>query len=105
MVVCKISLLFYCVLGIFLLLIISNCVVLGVVLFIVKKGIDSFMDVFLYGFGVVLGFLLVLVLFVVMCECIVVVDVFLFFKGVFIGLVIVGFMLMVFMGFFGLIKI
>lgn len=63
------------------------------------------MSFLIYGLGVVLGFLLVLILFVVMCECIVVVDVLEVFCGFSIGLIIVGLMFLVFMGFFGLIKL
>lgn len=59
----------------------------------------------IYGFGVVVGFLLVFILFVLMCEWIYVVDVFVFFKGVFIVMIIVGLMFLVFMGFIGLVKL
>ena len=105
MVVRKTSPLLYRVLGIFLPLITSNCAVLGVALLTVKKGIDSFMDAFLYGFGAALGFSLVLVLFAAMRERIAVADVPLPFKGASIGLVTAGLMSMAFMGFSGLIKI
>jgi Na+-translocating ferredoxin:NAD+ oxidoreductase RnfA subunit len=63
MVVKKTSPLLYRVLGIFLPLITVNCAVLGVALLTVKKGIDSVMDAFLYGFGAAVGFSLVLILF------------------------------------------
>lgn len=105
MVVRKTSPLLYRVLGIFLPLITSNCAVLGVALLTVKKGIDSFMDAFLYGFGAALGFSLVLVLFAAMRERIAVADVPLPFKGASIGLITAGLMSMAFMGFSGLIKI
>jgi len=105
MVVRKTSPLLYRVLGIFLPLITSNCAVLGVALLTVKKGIDSFMDAFLYGFGGALGFSLVLVLFAAMRERIAVADIPLPFKGASIGLVTAGLMSLAFMGFSGLIKI
>jgi electron transport complex protein RnfA len=105
MVVRKTSPLLYRVLGIFLPLITSNCAVLGVALLTVKKGIDSFMDAFLYGFGAALGFSLVLVLFAAMRERIAVADIPLPFKGASIGLVTAGLMSLAFMGFSGLIKI
>lgn len=59
----------------------------------------------LYGFFVVVGFLLVMVFFVVICERFVVVDVSVFFCGNVIVLIIVGFMFLVFMGFSGLVKL
>ena len=105
MVVRKTSPLLYRVLGIFLPLITSNCAVLGVALLTVKKGIDSFMDAFLYGFGTALGFSLVLVLFAAMRERIAVADVPTPFKGASIGLITAGLMSLAFMGFSGLIKI
>ncbi|AUM14500.1 electron transport complex subunit RsxA [Ketobacter alkanivorans] len=105
MVVRKTSPLLYRVLGIFLPLITSNCAVLGVALLTVKKGIDSFMDAFLYGFGAALGFSLVLVLFAAMRERIAVADVPTPFKGASIGLITAGLMSLAFMGFSGLIKI
>ncbi|MBA56071.1 MAG: electron transport complex subunit RsxA [Pseudomonadales bacterium] len=105
MVVRKTSPLLYRVLGIFLPLITSNCAVLGVALLTVKKGIDSFMDAFLYGFGAALGFSLVLVLFAAMRERIAVADIPVPFKGASIGLITAGLMSLAFMGFSGLIKI
>lgn len=105
MVVRKTSPMLYRVLGIFLPLITSNCAVLGVALLTVKKGIDSFMDAFLYGFGAALGFSLVLVLFAAMRERIAVADVPTPFKGASIGLITAGLMSLAFMGFSGLIKI
>jgi len=105
MVVRKTSPLLYRVLGIFLPLITSNCAVLGVALLTVKKGIDSFMAAFLYGFGAALGFSLVLVLFAALRERIAVADVPVPFKGASIGLITAGLMSLAFMGFSGLIKI
>ena len=105
MVVRKTSPLLYRVLGIFLPLITSNCAVLGVALLTVKKGIDSFMDALLYGFGAAVGFSLVLVLFAALRECIAAADVPAPFQGASIGLVTAGLMALAFMGFSGLIKI
>ena len=105
MVVRKTSPLLYRVLGIFLPLITSNCAVLGVALLTVKKGIDSFMDALLYGFGAAIGFSLVLILFAALRERIAVADVPTPFKGASIGLITAGLMSLAFMGFSGLIKI
>ncbi len=105
MVVRKTSPLLYRVLGIFLPLITSNCAVLGVALLTVKKGIDSFMDALLYGFGAAVGFSLVLILFAAMRERTAVADVPTPFKGASIGLITAGLMSLAFMGFSGLIKI
>ena len=105
MVVKKTSPLLYRVLGIFLPLITSNCAVLGVALLTVKKGIDSFMEALLYGFGAAVGFSLVLILFAAMRERIAVADVPTPFKGASIGMITAGLMSLAFMGFSGLIKI
>ncbi len=105
MVVKKTSPLLYRVLGIFLPLITSNCAVLGVALLTVKKGIDSFLDALLYGFGAAVGFSLVLILFAAMRERIAVADVPTPFKGASIGMITAGLMSLAFMGFSGLIKI
>ncbi|PIE41830.1 MAG: electron transport complex subunit RsxA [Gammaproteobacteria bacterium] len=105
MVVKKTSPLLYRVLGIFLPLITSNCAVLGVALLTVKKGIDSFMEALLYGFGAAVGFSLTLILFAAMRERIAVADVPAPFKGASIGLITAGLMSLAFMGFSGLIKI
>lgn len=105
MVVRKTSPLLYRVLGVFLPLITSNCAVLGVALLTVKKGVDSFMDALLYGFGAAIGFSLVLILFAAMRERIAVADVPTPFKGASVGLITAGLMSLAFMGFSGLIKI
>lgn len=105
MVVKKTSPVLYRVLGIFLPLITVNCAVLGVALLTVKKGIDSVLDAFLYGFGAAIGFSLVLVLFAAMRERIAVADVPAPFKGASIGMITAGLMSLVFMGFSGLIKL
>lgn len=105
MVVKKTSPLLYRVLGIFLPLITSNCAVLGVALLTVKKGIDSFLEALLYGFGAAVGFSLVLILFAAMRERIAVADVPAPFQGASIGMITAGLMSLAFMGFSGLIKI
>src|SRR3990167_10907908 len=105
MVMRKTSPLLYRVLGIFLPLITTNCAVLGVALLTVKKGVDSFIYAFLYGFGGALGFSLVLILFAAMRERILVSDVPTPFKGASIGMITAGLMSLAFMGFSGLIKI
>lgn len=105
MVVKKTSPVLYRVLGIFLPLITVNCAVLGVALLTVKKGIDSVLDAFLYGFGAAIGFSLVLVLFAALRERIAVADVPAPFKGASIGMITAGLMSLVFMGFSGLIKL
>lgn len=105
MVVKKTSPVLYRVLGIFLPLITVNCAVLGVALLTVKKGIDSVLDAFLYGFGAAIGFSLVLVLFAALRERIAVADVPVPFKGASIGMITAGLMSLAFMGFSGLIKL
>lgn len=105
MVVKKASPVLYRVLGIFLPLITVNCAVLGVALLTVKKGIDSVLDAFLYGFGAAVGFSLVLVLFAALRERVAVADVPAPFKGASIGMITAGLMSLAFMGFSGLIKI
>lgn len=105
MVVKKSSPVLYRVLGIFLPLITVNCAVLGVALLTVKKGIDSVLDAFLYGFGAAVGFSLVLILFAAMRERIAVADVPVPFKGASIGMITAGLMSLAFMGFSGLIKL
>lgn len=105
MVVKKTSPVLYRVLGIFLPLITVNCAVLGVALLTVKKGIDSVLDAFLYGFGAAIGFSMVLVLFAALRERIAVADVPTPFKGASIGMITAGLMSLAFMGFSGLIKL
>lgn len=105
MVVKKSSPVLYRVLGIFLPLITVNCAVLGVALLTVKKGIDSVLDAFLYGFGAAVGFSLVLVLFAALRERVAVADVPVPFKGASIGMITAALMSLAFMGFSGLIKL
>lgn len=90
-------------LGIYLLLIIINCVVFGVLLFNIVNGYN-FVDLLLFGVGSVIGFLLVLIFFVGICEWVEGVDVLVYFCGLVIVMVMVGLMVFVFMGFVGLDK-
>ena len=104
MVVHKTSPLLYNVLGIFLPLITTNCAVLGVALLNVQEQ-NSFIESVIYGFGVALGFSLVLILFAAMRERINVADVPLPFRGSAIGLITAGLMSLAFMGLAGLVKV
>lgn len=104
MLVNKTSPLLYRVLGIFLPLITTNCIVLGVALLNVNKAGFGFLESGINGFGAGLGFSLVLVLFAALRERIAIADVPKPFKGAAIGLVTAGLMSLAFMGFSGLIK-
>jgi len=103
MVVRKSSPVLYQVLGIFLPLITTNCIVLGVALLNVQEQ-HGFIEATLYGFGAGAGFSLVLILFAGMRERITVADVPQPFKGPAIALITAGLMSMAFMGFAGLVK-
>ncbi|TBW10574.1 electron transport complex subunit RsxA [Azotobacter chroococcum subsp. isscasi] len=104
MLVNKTSPLLYRVLGIFLPLITTNCIVLGVALLNANKASFGFLESGINGFGAGLGFSLVLVLFAALRERIAIADVPKPFKGAAIGLVTAGLMSLAFMGFSGLIK-
>ncbi|SFB37884.1 electron transport complex subunit RsxA [Azotobacter beijerinckii] len=104
MLVNKTSPLLYRVLGIFLPLITTNCIVLGVALLNANKAGFGFLAATANGFGAGLGFSLVLVLFAALRERIAIADVPKPFKGAAIGLVTAGLMSLAFMGFSGLIK-
>ena len=104
MLVNKTSPLLYRVLGIFLPLITTNCIVLGVALLNANKAGFGFLESGINGFGAGLGFSLVLVLFAALRERIAIADVPKPFKGAAIGLVTAGLMSLAFMGFSGLIK-
>ncbi len=105
MVVHKTSPLLYRVLGIFLPLITTNCIVLGVALLNANKGEFNFITATTTGFAAGLGFSLVLVLFAAMRERIAIADVPLPFRGAAIGMITAGLMSLAFMGFAGLIKL
>lgn len=104
MVVKKTSPILYQNLGIFLPLITTNCIVLGVALLNVQEK-HGFMESAIYGFGAAVGFSLVLALFAALRERIAVADVPLSFKGAPIALITAGIMSMAFMGFAGLVKL
>jgi Na+-translocating ferredoxin:NAD+ oxidoreductase subunit A len=101
MVVHKSSPLLYQVLGIYLPLITTNCIVLGVALLNVRQS-QNFMESLLTGLGAGLGFSLVLLLFASIRERLTVSDVPAVFKGAPIALVTAGIMSLAFLGFSGL---
>ncbi len=103
MVVHKTSPLLYQTLGIFLPLITTNCIVLGVALLNVQLT-HGFLESALYGFGAAVGFSLVLALFAAVRERVAVADVPTAFRGVPIALITAGLMSLAFMGFSGLVK-
>lgn len=105
MLVHKTSPLLYRVLGIFLPLITTNCIVLGVALLNANKGDFTFITATATGLAAGLGFSLVLVLFAAMRERIAIADVPLPFRGAAIGMITAGLMSLAFMGFAGLIKL
>jgi electron transport complex protein RnfA len=105
MLVHKTSPLLYRVLGIFLPLITTNCIVLGVALLNANKGEFTFITATATGLAAGLGFSLVLVLFAAMRERIAIADVPLPFRGAAIGMITAGLMSLAFMGFAGLIKL
>lgn len=92
-------------LGIFLPLITTNCIVLGVALLNANKAEFTFVTATANGFAAGLGFSLVLVLFAAMRERIAIADVPLPFRGAAIGMITAGLMSLAFMGFTGLIKL
>jgi electron transport complex protein RnfA len=104
MVVHKTSPVLHQVLGIFLPLITTNCIVLGVALLNVQQKFN-FLESAIYGFGSAIGFSLVLALFAALRERVAVADVPIVFKGAPIVLITAGIMSMAFMGFAGLVKL
>jgi electron transport complex protein RnfA len=104
MVLHKTSPALYRVLGIYLPLITTNCIVLGVALLNIRQENPSFIKALLTGLGSGLGFALVLVLFAAMRERIAVSDVPRPFRGSAIALVTAGLISLSFMGFSGLIR-
>jgi electron transport complex protein RnfA len=97
----KTSPLLYQVLGLYLPLITTNCIVLGVALLNVRQA-QSFMESMLTGLGAGMGFSLVLLLFATIRERLAVADIPVAFKGAPIALVTAGIMSLAFMGFSGL---
>ncbi len=94
----------YRVLGIYLPLITTNCIVLGLALLNVSQQ-HNFLQSIIYGFGGGLGFMLVMVLFASMRERIAAADVPQPFQGIAIGMITAGLMSLAFLGFSGLIKL
>ena len=103
MVIHKTSPMLYQVLGIYLPLITTNCIVLGVALLNTKED-HGFVGATLYAFGAALGFSLVLTLFAGLRERVAVGDVPQPFQGNAIALVTAGLMSLAFMGFAGLVQ-
>lgn len=92
----------YQVLGIYLPLITTNCIVLGLAL-LNSNLKHNFIESLLFGLGAGIGFFLVMVIFSAMREKIEEADVPKPFKGVAIGMICAGLLSMTFMGFSGLI--
>ncbi|MBF0261901.1 MAG: electron transport complex subunit RsxA [Magnetococcales bacterium] len=103
MIVHKTSPDLYNSLGIFLPLISTNCVVLGVTIINIQKELN-FLQATVNGFGAATGFGLILVLFAGMRERIDLSDVPALFKGAPIALVNAGLLSLAFMGFAGMVK-
>jgi len=103
MVVRKTSPDLYRLLGIYLPLITTNCIVLALPLLNISLQHD-FLESVVYGFGGGLGFCMVLILFSSLRERLVTADVPLPFRGISIAMITIGLMSLAFMGFTGLIK-
>src|SRR3989304_7396600 len=103
MVLHKTSPVLYKVLGIFLPLITTNCIVLGVALLNVNLE-PNFLQSTTYGFGAAIGFSMILILFAAMRERIAAADVPVAFRGPSIALITAGLMSLAFMGFSGLVR-
>ncbi len=101
MVVRRSNPILYRLLGVFLPLITSNCIILGVALLNVQQQ-HNLLQSALYGFGAATGFGVVLVMFTAMRERIVTAAIPLPFKGAPISLITAGLMALAFMGFSGL---
>ncbi|MBI2383299.1 MAG: electron transport complex subunit RsxA [Gammaproteobacteria bacterium] len=101
MAIQKTSPVLYQVLGLYLPLITTNCIVLAVALLNVREP-QGFLGATLNGFGAGLGFSLVLLLFAGIRERLAVADIPAPFKGAPIALITAGIMSLAFMGFAGL---
>lgn len=99
----KTSPLLYRVLGLFLPLITTNCMVLGVALLVARQPHTALGATF-EGFAAGLGFSLVLILFASLRERIALADVPKPFQGAAIGLITLGLMSLAFMGFSGFVR-
>ncbi|MBF0181582.1 MAG: electron transport complex subunit RsxA [Magnetococcales bacterium] len=103
MIVHKTAPALYDALGIFLPLISTNCVVLGVTIINIQKEMN-FLQATVNGFGAATGFGLILVLFAGMRERIDLSDVPALFKGAPIALINAGLLSLAFMGFASMVK-
>ncbi|MBF0295044.1 MAG: electron transport complex subunit RsxA [Magnetococcales bacterium] len=103
MIVHKTSQSLYDALGIFLPLISTNCVVLGVTIINIQKEMN-FLQATVNGFGAAAGFGLILVLFAGMRERIDLSDVPVLFRGAPISLITAGLLSLAFMGFASMVK-
>ena len=103
MVIQKTSPVLYQALGIFLPLITTNCIVLGVAVLITQKNFNL-LETTVYSFGAAAGFLLALVLFAGIRERLELSDIPWAFRGIAIALVTAGILSLSFMGFSGLVK-
>jgi len=90
-------------LGIYLPLITTNCVVLGVAVLAVQNGY-SFMEALIYSLGASAGFALALVLFAGIRERLALAEIPKSLEGTAIALVTTGLLALAFMGFTGLVK-
>lgn len=99
-VIKKVSYNLYTALGIYLPLITTNCIVLGLVLLNISLK-HSFINSIIYALGAGAGFTLVLVLFAAIRERLLINDVPKPFKGTAIALITAGLMSLAFMGFAG----
>ena len=103
MVIQKTSPVLYQALGIYLPLITTNCIVLGVAVLITQKGFDL-LETTIYSFGASAGFLLALILFSGIRERLELADIPWSFRGTAIALITAGILSLSFMGFSGLVK-
>ncbi|MXP67409.1 electron transport complex subunit RsxA [Pantoea sp. Aalb] len=99
----KTSPILYRLLGIFLPLITTNCIVLGVPLMSVNMNY-TFLQSTIYAFSSSIGFFLVIILFASMRERLILADIPAPFKGNSINLITAGLMALAFMGFTDLVK-
>ena len=103
MVIQKTSPVLYQALGIYLPLITTNCIVLGVAVLITQKGFNL-LETIIYSFGASAGFLLALVLFSGIRERLELSDIPWAFRGTTIALITAGILSLSFMGFSGLVR-
>lgn len=103
-IVKSINPIFYRLLGIFLPLITTNCIVLGIPLISINNNYDFYQSL-IYGFSSSIGFLLAIVTFSAIRERIELLNIPYYFKGSPIALITAGLMSLSFMGFSGIVKI